>query len=41
MQDYTPLHRVTSPAKKKGFEVRFRGVVSAERYLKSNAKLAT
>ena len=33
----TPLHRVASTAKEKGSGVRFRGVVSAERYKKWGA----
>jgi hypothetical protein len=34
----TPLHRVASTAKEKGAEVRFRGVVSARRYMKDDAE---
>jgi hypothetical protein len=43
----TPLHREQSSTKEKGTEVRFRGVVSAERYqkftafLKGNSKVST
>jgi hypothetical protein len=33
MRENTPLHRVASTAKWKGSEVRFRGVVSVERYM--------
>jgi hypothetical protein len=35
VQDKTPLHRERSSAREMGFGVRFRGVVSAERYAKS------
>jgi hypothetical protein len=41
VQDNTPLHRVASTAREKGSGVRFRGVVSTERYRtdRANGKL--